>query len=345
MVVNNPNNWHWVDKNCISWARQYFSDNLISLKGTSKESDVTISSVVSVEGDVVVSQRKGKVISLFDLKLVLRYEGSLRGVEAQGTITVPEVAYDTEEDEYQFDVSVFNESKDNTDIKGTVRNALIPQLRKTLKKFGSDLLATHSGDIQVDENQVSSKLTKENQSSLKVEAASVPKTITATSSTKINTSSKSASAPVSVSASASSSIPKYNTSTLHFEPTFNATAEQLYLTFLDKTRLCHWTRSSPDFDGQVLSAGKDFSLFGGNIKGRVVALEPNARIEQLWRLESWKAGHFAKLNIAFYQGEGETKLDVLFDGIPIGEEELVQGNFEERYIRSIKITFGFGAVL
>lgn len=45
------------------------------------------------------------------------------------------------------------------------------------------------------------------------------------------------------------------------------------------------------------------------------------------------------------QSSGETKVVVKFGGIPIGEEERVRDNFEDMYIRSIKITFGFGAVL
>lgn len=38
-------------------------------------------------------------------------------------------------------------------------------------------------------------------------------------------------------------------------------------------------------------------------------------------------------------------LVVKWSGIPVGEEDRVRGNFEDYYIRSIKITFGFGAVL
>jgi Activator of Hsp90 ATPase, N-terminal len=54
-----------------------------------------------MEGDVDVSQRKGKVITLFDVKLQLEYSGeTAEKEEVTGTITIPEVAHDTEEDEY-----------------------------------------------------------------------------------------------------------------------------------------------------------------------------------------------------------------------------------------------------
>jgi activator of HSP90 ATPase len=47
-----------------------------------------------------VSQRKGKVITLFDIKLQLEYEGKTKdGESVSGTITIPEVAHDTAEDD------------------------------------------------------------------------------------------------------------------------------------------------------------------------------------------------------------------------------------------------------
>jgi activator of HSP90 ATPase len=77
MVLHNPNNWHWVNKDAGPWARQWFEDNLTQLEV--KEGDVSakISKVVSMEGDVDVSQRKGKVITIYDVKLTLEYSGKL----------------------------------------------------------------------------------------------------------------------------------------------------------------------------------------------------------------------------------------------------------------------------
>lgn len=345
MVVHNPNNWHYVEKNCIDWSRQYFKDKLTGLEAesTDKSQTAKISSVISVEGDSVVAQKRGKVYSLFDLKLALAYEGKVGETEVKGSITIPEIAYDTEEDEYQFEVSVFSENSDTTKIKEVVKKDLIPKLRKLLSQYGKDLLATHASDIQMPADQVKSELTKANQlksssstsSSKKEQESPAAKTTTTTSTS-----------PSSKTTSTSSSyIPKYNTSTLHLEPVFNTTAEQLYITFLEKNRVGAWTRANPGFNGDFLGVGDDFNLFGGNVSGKVSKLIPNESIEQQWRLNSWKEGHFATLAINFHQGDSETKLDVLFKGIPIGEEDQVKGNFENYYVRAIKLTFGFGTVL
>jgi len=75
MVLHNPNNWHWVNKDVREWAREYLEKNIVGISG--KEGDVSakVSKIVSMDGDVDVSQRKGKVITLFDVKLQLEYEG------------------------------------------------------------------------------------------------------------------------------------------------------------------------------------------------------------------------------------------------------------------------------
>jgi activator of HSP90 ATPase len=75
MVLHNPNNWHWVNKDASGWAKNYLQQNLCCI--TAEEGGVTakVERVVSMDGDVDVSQRKGKVITLFDVKLQLEYSG------------------------------------------------------------------------------------------------------------------------------------------------------------------------------------------------------------------------------------------------------------------------------
>ena len=101
MVLHNPNNWHWVNKNCLEWGREYLDKSLPQISAEQGDVSAKISKIVSMDGDMDVSQRKGKVITLFDVALKLDFEGKAGEVEdVTGTITVPEVAHDTEEDEY-----------------------------------------------------------------------------------------------------------------------------------------------------------------------------------------------------------------------------------------------------
>lgn len=349
MVVNNPNNWHWVDKNCIDWTRKYFDEKLIALSVlTEDDKSVEVSSVSSIEGDVEVCQRKGKVISIFDLKLTLSFTGfSLSAKENEGefngSIVVPELAYDTTPEEIQFDLSIYNEDSNSEKMRKVIKSLLIPKLRDLLANFGHDLIVTHSSDIQLESEKVNSEFTKANQQSSSEKAAI---TKPAESTVKpVTKSSSNLDSKTNTTDSSKSSVPKYNTSTLHLEPTFNTTAEQLYITLLDAQRIVAWSRSPPQIEAFPPKEGSSFKLFGGSITGRLIKLIPNERIVQLWRLEEWKTGHYAELDIQLVQGAGETKMVVKWSGIPIGEEDRVRNNFENYYIKSIKITFGFGAVL
>ena len=118
MALHNPNNWHWVNKDVRPWTQDYLTKQLVGIRASKPDGTVAeISRVMSMDGDVDVSQRKGKVITIFDVKLQLEYSGKVpvtKGDEVEdeaasnegdtkevtGSITIPEVAHDTEEDEY-----------------------------------------------------------------------------------------------------------------------------------------------------------------------------------------------------------------------------------------------------
>lgn len=75
MVLHNPNNWHWVNKDVSEWAREYLEEHLTVISAEKNDVSAKVTKVHSMLGDVDVSQRKGKVITLFDIKLELEYEG------------------------------------------------------------------------------------------------------------------------------------------------------------------------------------------------------------------------------------------------------------------------------
>ena len=76
MVLHNPNNWHWVNKDVSGWAKEYLEAELPKISAEQDDVSAKVDSVISMDGDVDVSQRKGKVITLFDVKLKLEYSGA-----------------------------------------------------------------------------------------------------------------------------------------------------------------------------------------------------------------------------------------------------------------------------
>lgn len=75
MALHNPNNWHWVNKDASAWARDYLDKTLTTISAEENGVTAKIEKILNMDGDVDVSQRKGKVITLFDVQLQLEYEG------------------------------------------------------------------------------------------------------------------------------------------------------------------------------------------------------------------------------------------------------------------------------
>lgn len=330
MVLHNPNNWHWVNKDVGSWAKDYLEKDLTALSVEDDGVSAKIDRLISMDGDVEVSQRKGKVITIYDVKLQLEYSGKNKeGQEASGTITVPEVAHDTEEDEYVFDIDLYADETSKRPVKDLVRAKLVPQLRQHFSRLTEALVAEHGKDIQ--------------------HAPGVNPSATFTKARVYESSSVNKGSSESKSSShtaASGSGPLVNVTTVTDNEEFRTTAAELFETFTNPQRLAAFTRAPPKvFEGA--KEGAKFELFGGNVAGEFVKLEQPSRIVQKWRLAQWPAGHYSTLNINFDQNDVDavTVMRVDWEGVPVGQEDVTKKNWGEYYVRSIKTTFGFGTVL
>ncbi len=133
-----------------------------------------------------------------------------------------------------------------------------------------------------------------------------------------------------------------NTTTVTATDEFRTTAEELYTTFTDPQRIAAFTRASPQrFDGAEV--GGKFAIFDGNVSGEFVTLDPPTLIIQKWRLAQWPEGHYSTQEITFDQNDMDrvTNMRVRWEGVPVGQEDVVRRNWEGYYVRSIKQTFGY----
>ncbi|CAG7937159.1 unnamed protein product [Penicillium salamii] len=321
MVLHNPNNWHWVNKDASGWAKDYLQKNLIGLSVEEGGVSAQVSKLLSMDGDVDVSQRKGKVITLFDVKVSLEYSGKTKDDEdVSGTIKIPEVAHDTEEDEFVFEIENHADSNSKQSVKDLVRTKLVAQLRTALAGLTGALIAEHGKDLQhapgVNPSSGFTKATVHPQT--KAEQPSATKTST------------SKAGKVAV-----------NTTTVTASDEFRTTASELYSTFTDPQRIAAFTRGPPrDWEGA--NVGAKFAIFDGNVTGQFVTLNEPKQIVQTWRLAQWPEGHFSSLEINFDQNDidGVTQMRVTWSGVPVGQEDVTKQNWEMYYVRSIKQTFG-----
>ncbi|KIX06342.1 uncharacterized protein Z518_04318 [Rhinocladiella mackenziei CBS 650.93] len=321
MVLHNPNNWHWVTKDAGPWAKEWLETECKNVSAEEDGVSAKITRLVSMDGDVEVSQRKGKVISIYDVVLQLEYGGKTQeGTDVSGSIRVPECAYDTELEEYVFEIDIYSETKEKQPVKDLVRSKLVPELREIFSRLGPALITEHGKDLQ-------HELGSNPSSEFATPTWHPQKERTPTSST-----------PVTTSTTGKSSI---NTTTVTANDEFRTTAEEMYQTFTDPQRLAAFTRATPRvFEGA--KPGGKFAIFDGNVTGEYVTLEPPRKIVQKWRLAQWPEGHMSTQEIFFDQNDVDrvTNMRVTWTGVPVGQEEVVQRNWEGYYVRSIKQTFG-----
>jgi len=235
MVLHNPNNWHWVNKDVSEWTREYLTTELVGLKAEKDGSSAEISKILSMDGDVDVSQRKNKVITIFDVKLQLEYTGKVQKqgeaagetADVSGTITIPEVAHDTEQDEYVFEVELYGEDSSKQPVKDIVRSQITPLLRQKLAQIAPTLIEKHGKDLQ--------HAPGSNPSS----GFSTPKTLQSSSVNKAKDESKSSST------TATSGSSHVNVTSLSDQQEFRTDADQLFLTFTDPQRIAAFTLARP----------------------------------------------------------------------------------------------------
>lgn len=211
-------------------------------------------------------------------------------------------------------------------MKELVRSKLVPELRTALAKLGPALVSEHGKGLQHAPGSDPSSGFSTPTFQPKTESKPASKATTTSTSTQAKQS--------------------VNTTTVTATDEFRTTAEELYSTFTDPQRLAAFTRAPPRrFDGAKV--GGQFSIFDGNVTGEFVTLDKPTTIVQKWRLAQWPEGHFSTQEIKFDQNNVDqvTNMRVTWTGVPVGQEEVVQRNWEGYYVRSIKQTFGYAPSL
>jgi len=315
----NVNNWHWVDKNCINWAKTYFETELSGVTAEANGASVKTLAVTSVTGDVDVNQRKGKIITIFDVAISMTFEGTTAdGTAVTGKIEIPEVAHDTDEDDYVFDVSIDADSSAKQPVRDLIRKSLAPLLRKKLSVFAADLIKVHGKDVQIEGEM------------------SKPSTPVPTPTPSPAPGAKAASSGASTPTAAPGAV---NTTTLEDTVELQASAHDIYDVLLNQAKVQIWTRSNKSTI--VAKVGTKFSLFGGSVTGEIKELVEDKKIVQSWRQSSWPAGHFSTVTMDITQNTNSTGIKVTQEGVPIGDLDITRQNWSNYYWAEIKRTFGY----
>ncbi|KAG2197229.1 hypothetical protein INT47_003604 [Mucor saturninus] len=322
----NVNNWHWVNKNCLKWAQAYFTQHCVGVEAEKNGNKASINKMMECEGDVDLNQRKGKIITIYDVTLKLGWQGTLAdGTEVTGSLYIPEIAHDTDSDDFVFEISINDDSNAKQGIKEVVRKGLTPKLIKVFEGFSAAMIKENCEDVYIESHKMGTP------------TPARPATTEHSASTKFGSSGTSTTATTTSSSEAPAK--KVNTTSLSETTEFQTSAHELYETLTDINRAQVWTRGPVKLSREI---GSQFEFFGGNVSGQILELVPDKKIVQTWRLRSWPAGHFSKVTFELEQGTDCVLLKMHQTGIPVGEEELTKTNWSGYYWRAIKASFGFG---
>ncbi|ORY43030.1 hypothetical protein BCR33DRAFT_851260 [Rhizoclosmatium globosum] len=311
----NHGNWHWIERNCLKWAQTHLKRSIMLIDP--KESNgMTVTSVVSIEGQADINQRKGKLITVFDLQFVVTWKGTdLGGQPACGQISVVDFMHDTDLDELEYFINVDNKAQQQSASK-QVETQLIPKIKAILSTFSQDMLNENSKNLLNDSGSAPS-------SPQPVHKAATAQAVTPKSPT---TSSSSLTSPTSP-------PKKVRTTTVNLESQFLCTASDLYDTLLNPARVRVWSKDSKtDF---VAKKGEPYILFSGAVSGTFVDLVPCSKITKKWKVKGWAEASTVTITIDEFDDVG-CKMGVVIRGVPVDEEGVVKRNWEGYYFEPIR---------
>jgi len=322
-------NWHWKNKNVGAWAKTWFQQELtaISVKGDGEEL-VKVSDVTTMDGDVELGQRKSKLITIYDVRIELKWEGKASdGTDVSGTLTIPEVSHEVTLDglsDYVYSWSLKTASSKSVDALYKLAKTKLPTaLEAKFAEFPAAIIDTHGKDLTVSTN---------------TSRAGTPAPAAATPAAKAVVTPAAPNGPVN------KAEPKaINTTSITVEAAFMASADDLFSILTDEKRIPSWSRAPAK---STATAGSEYSLFGGGVKGKYVTVTPGKEVVQTWSLQSptWPSGHEATLTTSFKQGADSTTVTFTLSNVPLGTKDEIKRNIEGYYVHGLK-SIGLGTEL
>ncbi|KAI8476840.1 MAG: activator of Hsp90 ATPase [Monoraphidium minutum] len=336
----NVNAWHWQEKDCAAWARRRLGE-LFDGALLVEAPRITTTGLDSLSGDVFLNNRRAKLVASYELKLVIGWRGTGDdGVEGAGTIELPYLADENEDEDAEVKVAPADEST----AAAALRDALLRRggreaVRKLVGQFVSELKA--GAPLKGGKDEDAGAPGQEGG------GAAAAGSGAAASSSGAATGAKAA--PVAKAGAANGGGKAASSRTrLELERHFYCRAADLFECFTSEGRVRAFTQSPATVEPRP---GGSFSWFGGSVGGTFIALEPPRRLEMDWRFNSWGEGVASRVVLTLEEPEpGATVARLLQTGIPeedaFGNHDVkiqVERGWDEQIFKRIKQVFGFGA--
>lgn len=84
--------WHWTEKDCKRWAEHRFAELLTGMELTSGTCQATITDTApALSGDVILNQRKKKLIPMYELEVKAAFSGTVTGKDGSSQAVLGKV--------------------------------------------------------------------------------------------------------------------------------------------------------------------------------------------------------------------------------------------------------------
>jgi len=322
--ATNVNNWHWTEKNAQIWSKEKLQSLLLDFPLDTNAGQCKITEIEKCEGDASANNRKAKIIIFYEWNLKLKWKGKVFGVDKEitGTIKIPNLSDENDVDDLDIQFSVDKSGPEEQKLKEALRVTGVKLMKSRMQEYIDSLqseftqgmiLPKKDGILPASNN----KLTK--------------------LSTGINKCSINPNPP-----GTKPSKPKSALKTVTSTTSMKCKAEELYRALTNEYEFKIFTNGSGTIDPKV---GGTFEMFGGNVHGKILELEPNTKIVQDWRFKHWPEGHFSKVNIVLEQKESSTNVTVTQTGVPEEDCDKTKDGWDIYYWDAMKRTLGFGSFL
>jgi len=140
----NVDNWHWTEKDLFPWCQTEFETKFINVSVTSSIADLKIEKTESVNGSMIVCNRKGKTIFVFEVLIKLEWTGKASSsdgseISGKGMIIVDNIAND--EPKWKVTVRMESETSANRFLKEEMNSKVGPIIDNIVNTVLEDMKA------------------------------------------------------------------------------------------------------------------------------------------------------------------------------------------------------------
>jgi len=289
----NVNNWHWTERNAKQWSNDKLKELLLNYRFDTSIGSCKITEIEKCEGDASANNRKGKIIIFYEWELRLKWKAKMKLEDSEaveGTVEIPNLS--DENGVEDLDIQFLTDTRGVTAdlLKAVLRAEGVSKLRGQLGKYLEQLKTEFTQGMILPKKETSSSSVQQ-MSNLSIREQASKTT---------NISSKESGGP-------SAPPVKLSLCNLQSSSAMKCTAEDLFNALIRPEMFAAFTNGSGRIDPKV---GGIFEMFGGNVHGKILAIEAPVKLVQEWRLKSWPDGIFSKVTFTITQKEDETEITV-----------------------------------